>query len=83
MKLARPPIPPKKMTVRAKFGGRKRWGGVSNHSSDFCSKKVPASFSNCDHAGLELIANSLRLMHFFEFCHSPYAICPKPIAGIV
>ncbi|MBU4338597.1 hypothetical protein KKD57_03505 [Patescibacteria group bacterium] len=30
------------------FGGRKRWGGVSNHSSDFRSKKVRASFSNCD-----------------------------------
>ncbi|MBU2459106.1 MAG: hypothetical protein KKB29_01960 [Nanoarchaeota archaeon] len=44
--------------------GWKRWGGVSNHSSDFRSKKVRASFSNCDQSrlseNLEAIVCSLR-----------------------
>ncbi|PJA11381.1 hypothetical protein COX67_00110, partial [Candidatus Falkowbacteria bacterium CG_4_10_14_0_2_um_filter_36_22] len=46
------------------FGGRKRWGGVSNHSSDFRLKKVQASFSNCDHPSPRLrMASQCNLVY--------------------
>ncbi len=64
------------------FGGRKRWGGVSNHSSDFRSKKVRASFSNCDQSKhcefcgqficsfAQTVRKQITLIHFNFDCKS-------------